>query len=100
VKTCYIDSDTRTVCDLSIVHVGSYEVNRINTPPAHRGKGHASRLMREVVLPEADAEGARLRLMILPTGNLDWQSLAAWYYRLGFRPKDKDGTTWQRLPIS
>lgn len=102
-KTCYIDVDTRAICDLSLVTrpdeaLQIYEVNRVNTPETSRGKGVASRLMRERVLAEADAEGVGLQLYIQPTGGLDWTDLASWYFRLGFRFK-VDTNLWVRYPM-
>lgn len=104
-----MDADTRVICDLDETPLPDgtpgYAVNRINVPPTLRGKGHASRLMRERVLPAADDECAILHLWIQPSGGLDYTQLAAWYYRLNFRPKTYDYadgaevTLWVRHPV-
>lgn len=104
----FINSATRTICDTTEEPLPDgtpgFCVNRINTPPDARGKGHASRLMREQVLPAADSANVVLHLWIQPTGDLDYEQLALWYHRLGFRPqsfKYGDGANvelWVRHP--
>jgi hypothetical protein len=104
VKTTYVDETTRTICDLSAEALPdgteSFCVQRINTPKQVRGRRAASRLMRERVLTQADVERATLHLWIGPGGGLDYSELAAWYHRLGFRPR-KFGVVelWVRMPI-
>lgn len=103
-----MDEDTRAICDLTEEALPDgtpgYSVNRINVPVQDRGKGIASRLMRERVLPAADDEAATLHLWIQPSGGLDYVQLASWYYRLNFRPKTYDYvdgaevTLWVRFP--
>lgn len=103
-RSTFLDADSYTIVNLSEMDWnGDYdrnvwEVNRINTPAPHRGWGYASRLVRNVVLPEVDAHGATLWLWIAPSGSLDYGQLAAWYTRLGFvpRPYGDDGLIWIR----
>ncbi len=87
----YFDYDTRSVVNLSDMRPYStpdhvqpgFEVNRVNTPAEHRGKGHARGLMQQV-LADADADQVALQLFVLPTGPMDYVALAKWYVRLGF----------------
>lgn len=109
-KTVWVDPITRTICDLTAEPLPdgqpAYNVNRVNTPAEHRGEGHASRLLRDEVLPAADAESVVLFLWIQPTGPLDYNALARWYHRLGFRPREftyGDGAKvelWVREPLA
>lgn len=71
------------VVDLVEYYGQGYIVTRINVPPAHRGKGVARELMREVI-EEADKTGTTLFLEIQPSGGLTYEQLRAWYKRLGF----------------
>jgi ribosomal protein S18 acetylase RimI-like enzyme len=62
----------------------------IRTTPKHRGRGHASKLIREI-LTDADAEGVRVYLSAQAETwdnqkfpGLSQTALMAWYQRLGF----------------
>ena len=69
---------------LDATDVGEYtEINRINVPPLHRGKGYGSKLLKEVC-QKADEFGIELRLSINPYGELTYEQLLAWYERYGF----------------
>ncbi len=75
------------VIDVSWVEDKIYEINRINTPQLYRGGGVASRLLKQV-LERADHHGLTLRLVIKPSGSLDYDQLEAWYERHGFVKQD------------
>ena len=59
-------------------------ITRINVPESHRGLGHGRDLLRKVI-DWADANDTALFLEINPSGPLDYEALASWYERHGFR---------------
>lgn len=68
----------------------TFIIQGVEVHPSNRGKGVASRLMKQV-LEDADAEGVTLVLSVTHVteehrGGLSHQQLWDWYYRLGFRP--------------
>ena len=77
------DGCTIAVLDITEVEEGIYEINRINVPPMHRGKGYGSKLL-QMVMDDADKHMMVLRLSILPSGPLGYMELVAWYRRHGF----------------
>jgi len=91
VKTCYIDTDTRTIADL--VEPGNLAepaelssgwcITRINVPAEHRGRGHGTAILKRL-LADADEEQVVLWLEVLSSGPLDRNALTAWYERYGF----------------
>lgn len=93
-RETFIDRETRSIANLSLLPNGEWELSRISVPAPHRGKGIGRRLMAEV-LAEVDAAGVDLYLDINPYGDMDYKALAAWYARLGFR---KQGVRWRREP--
>jgi GNAT superfamily N-acetyltransferase len=72
----------------AILDMGDYEdgkmIYRINTPKQYRGKGYGSSLLH-AVLGEADRLKIPLYLEILPSGDMGYPELHAWYTRCGFR---------------
>ena len=58
-------------------------ISRINTPRDYRGKGVASRLLKQACA-DADAEGITLELAVSPSDGLGDDALHAWYSRHGF----------------
>lgn len=84
-KICYFDAGTRSIIDLTPTG-SAYMINRISVLPPHRGRGHASLLMRQVV-DDADEEGAILQLSIEPgiNSSMGFHALFRWYTRWGFR---------------
>jgi len=74
-------------CNMAILDMGDYEdgkmIYRINTPKNFRGRGYASTLLHEV-LEECDKRKIPLYLEILPSGDMDYSQLMAWYMRCGF----------------
>lgn len=59
-------------------------ITRINVPAIHRHKGHASRLLAQV-LDDADASSTTLALEIQESGGLTFPQLESWYKRRGFK---------------
>lgn len=103
-KTCYNIPGTRAVADLEPIegHENSYLLTRINVPVRSRGQGLAKQLL-EMILNDADREGATLWLEPVASGGLTYQELVDWYERHGFVPAD-DHTLdiphlWVRLPL-
>lgn len=97
-KTCYVDYATRSIADL----VDSREmglrngmvITRINVPRESRGKGHGTKLLKQII-DDADAEGVNLYLEILSSGGLSRGQLEAWYLRHGF---ERVGGVYCRKP--
>jgi len=83
-KPCYVDRESWTTVELSALTDDLYYINRVITPRLYRGKGHASRLMQQV-LDDADSDGASLVLEINPYGPMTHKALEVWYLRLGFK---------------
>ena len=83
-KSCYVDYATHSIADVCTVFQGGLTITRINVPKAHRGQGHARKLLAEI-LTDADREGVVLLLEISPSDGLSWSQLEAWYTRHGFR---------------
>lgn len=109
-RETYWDQESRSIINLTQMRwdgeqePGVYEVNRINTPPASRRQGFATRLVNQM-LADADRENATLWLWINPSGPMGYSELADWYNRLGFRrtillshTKDFTGTVYVRWP--
>ena len=94
-NTCYIDTATRSIADLIDFDLGGLLLTRINVPVAHRGQGHARKLLARI-LADADREGVTLWLQISPSDGLDYRQLASWYMRRGFHHHEEG--LYQRLP--
>jgi predicted N-acetyltransferase YhbS len=75
-----------------------YMIHRINVPIKHRGNGHGSELLQRA-LTDADNEGVRLYLGIIPSGDMGYDDLERWYGRNGFVPISDDGM-YIREPVS
>jgi predicted GNAT family N-acyltransferase len=93
VKELYMDRSTRTVADLiGPDDQGVWMISRINVPREHRGQGHASNILREI-LRDADEEGATLELWPYASGanmgGLKQKALEGWYARYGFVKQKK-----------
>lgn len=88
-RVCYIDKETRAIADLDPPenHLcgKGWLITRINVPFKQRGKGLARQLLKQI-LADADREGVRLFLYIVPSGGLVFEELEAWYMRHGFKP--------------
>ncbi len=63
--------------------LGAYNINRVNVPAQHRGKGHGSALLRQVC-DDADHEQVPLTLSINSYGEMTHEQLRDWYERYGF----------------
>lgn len=61
------------------------ELRSLYTAPAHRGQGHATRLL-EAVTAEADRTGYFLFLAVEPKGEISAIELAQFYRKHGFLP--------------
>lgn len=73
-------------------------VTGVQVGRAHRGGGHAGRLLDRVIA-DADAEGITLSLMVVPDGTgLQSDQLIAFYSRRGFTIADEDFVTMTRPP--
>lgn len=90
-RNAFHDPDTDAVALLSR-YLDGKRIDRIYTPLAHRGKGAARKLLREV-LKAADAEGITLRLIVCADyyrgePGLDNKQLEAFYMSEGFTRDD------------
>lgn len=79
--------------------LGSYEIESIDVPYAHRGKGHGRSLLRDCIR-DADADQVTLTLLVASGGGLDNGELHKWYRRHGFVPTmpEVDSIPMRRLP--
>lgn len=83
-KTTYVISEYRAIADVvPDFEPDTYLITRINVPYKHRGQGIGSRLLAAIIT-DADAEGVTLTLHVLPSGELGYGDLCAWYERRGF----------------
>lgn len=101
-KPLYVDVDTRGIIDVVDARgsaiIKGFLITRISVPQEHRGKGVATRLLRRV-LADADEEGARLYLAIMPSGgSLTAKQLERWYRRYGFKPDPQHEGVFVREP--
>jgi GNAT superfamily N-acetyltransferase len=71
------------IADVTKVRHRIYEVNRINVPPAFRGRGFGRMLLKQL-LEDADQHNVTLRLAVNPSGGLGKRKLTAWYARNAF----------------
>lgn len=100
-KDAYYDKETQAAIDLvydTVDNEDGWIITRIRVPIKNRGNGYASKLLKQV-LTEADKEGTTLRLWILPTGDLTYEQLEAWYKRYGF-VDDKEPGYLKRTPVA
>lgn len=90
-KIAYHDLEHRA--SAYTMHIGelmgrdTYLLTGIEVGREHRGKGIASKLLKQV-LADADEAGAQVALVVEPDGSidsLDYASLEAFYQRHGFR---------------
>lgn len=99
-RNVFIDAETGASISLSRCRINGRSgksVDKVYCPPAHRGKGIAGRLFRQI-LAQADAEGLMLRLVIASDddGGPDDTELERWYTSLGFK---RTGFCWYvRVP--
>jgi GNAT superfamily N-acetyltransferase len=87
-KTTYmlkVDEDFKPcIADLSkSIRCGHWYISRINVPWKARGNGYGSQLLQQII-KDADAEGAGLCLLPIPTGGMKSKALRSWYKRYGF----------------
>lgn len=84
-KHYYEDPLTGASVTLARRDTGVKWVNKIWCPPVFRGKGNATRLMRQV-FAAADAEGITLTLVVCSDldGGPEDEDLCRWYEKLGF----------------
>jgi GNAT superfamily N-acetyltransferase len=99
-RTAFIDEETGASISVSRCRIGGRNgrtIDKVYCPPAHRGKGIAGRLFRQI-LAQADREGLMLRLIVSgdDDGGPDDEQLASWYTSLGF---ERVGFSWYvRVP--
>lgn len=74
----------------------AFVITRINVPDPIRGRGHGTELL-ELVLADADEEGARLMLAPEASGGLPQRELEKWYSRHGFG-RTHSGAMMERSP--
>lgn len=72
------------VLDLTDYYNEGLMITRVNVPMAHRGKGIASKLLRQCCA-DADQLGITLWLEIASSDGLSYDQLEAWYLRHGFK---------------
>ena len=93
----YMHRDSRSIADLNMLDDGRVLISRINVPVRSRGRGLASKMLKEI-LRDADAMGITLILEPVPSGGLDYEQLVAWYQRHGFMWVDIcDGKQMHRI---
>ncbi len=84
-KICYFEE--LGTCRLAVLDIiilcDKHTISHINTPRDYRGKGVASRLLKQACA-DADAEGITLELAVSPSDGLGDDALHAWYSRHGF----------------
>lgn len=79
-----IRHDMISMSTVDLVEIGpEMLITRIFVPYKYRGKGFASKLLKEV-LEAADSDGVTLMLDISPSGGLEAEELRDWYLRNGF----------------
>lgn len=107
-KPNYVDKPTRSILSLDsgIIDRPGWTITRISVLPPHRGKGIASRLIRECIR-DANIDGITLFLEVVPDVEVgeDYEAarkrLIKWYESLGFKPRhEEEGFVWQKLPTS
>lgn len=90
-RDSYYDPEHRA--SAHTMHIGglmehdTYLLTGIEVGREHRGKGIASKLLRQI-LSDADEHGVQVALVVEPDGSidsLDYDSLEAFYRRHGFR---------------
>lgn len=94
-RNAYFDAETGASITLSRCQIAKRPgktIDKVFVPPRSRGKGAASRLLRQI-LALADREGLTLRLVISSDqdGGPDDEQLERWYTSLGF---ERQGFTW------
>lgn len=75
------------IADVSELGTGLYEINRINVPQEHRGKGYGTKILQQI-LDDADKEQVKLVLSVFSSdmrGIMKNDELIAWYMRHGFK---------------
>ena len=88
-KTCYVlrvDNYRGAIADLYApgeLFTKWWCLSRINVPEGFRGKGIGSQLLKEILV-DADKEKQTIALEIVPSGDMDYDALEAWYKRYGF----------------
>jgi ribosomal protein S18 acetylase RimI-like enzyme len=99
VKSSYVDVKTRSIVSLdNTQHPDGLTVTRVSVLPQWRGRGIASRLLRECT-EEADREGVVLWLAPAPDisgSGLTRAQLIAWYERVGFVAWSAPEPVWWR----
>ena len=95
-QTCYVIREVRAIADLTDYYGQGLIITRINVPVAHRGKGHATALLQQI-LDDADKEGITLYLEIQASDGLNRDQLQDWYERHGF--KEFVTGFWRRRPV-
>lgn len=65
---------------------GLREISKLETPVEHRGKGHATELLK-AICDEADTQALVLLLHVAPFGDTDLgaSQLERWYEKFGFQ---------------
>lgn len=88
-KNCFVDFEYNAIADLTPEFVpNTWTITRINVPKPSRGKGIGTKLLNEICA-EADRNKVTLTLEIMPSGDLDYGALHAWYLRHGFKDSRK-----------
>lgn len=84
----HIESDA--VADVSQWSNNHYMIDSIVVPPAFRGQGIGSQLLK-MICNDADKEGVNLVLQVASdkTSSLDDYELFEWYARYGFQKQNK-----------
>lgn len=76
------------VAELVPIGLGLYLITRLEVPAGLRCQGHGRRLL-QLLVNDADREGATLCLLPSSSGWMTNRQLIDWYRRHGFRPDDR-----------
>jgi GNAT superfamily N-acetyltransferase len=77
---------------------GLREISKLETPVEHRGKGHATELLK-AICEEADTQSLVLLLHVAPFGEaeLGASQLERWYERFGFQTIQEEPKLMARM---
>lgn len=100
-KSCYYVANEKSraiaIADVSPYYGIGYIITRVHVLVPERKRGFGNLLMSQILEDaDADAQKVRLYLEINPYGEMTYDQLEAWYFRLGFK---KWMGIYRRLPV-